>query len=138
MDEEQFEKRKIQYLIPANVSTRFELFPGFGWRESIVVGIFVAIGLALFLLLGIPTREIKIKDPVMTFDETGTEIVNYIDKEEPIVPMPIRFIILSGPAAIAFFATKKIPGTNRSLVDNIRSRKEFNSRQKRYLFKLKI
>ncbi|APC08589.1 PrgI family mobile element protein [Neomoorella thermoacetica] len=67
------------YLIPRNVSAKFEFFPGFGWFElaSVVAGALVGVG--LFFLSGLFTKSI------------------------------IRFVLFVLPPGLAFFVTKQGP-----------------------------
>ena len=48
MDEE---KQVTQYIVPANVTTQFEFFPGFGWKQFFPVAIAVVLGIILFMIL---------------------------------------------------------------------------------------
>ena len=43
------------YIIPRNISKRFEFFPGWGWRELLVTAVGVGIGLAFSFLIGLAT-----------------------------------------------------------------------------------
>ncbi|GAF27409.1 predicted transcriptional regulators [Moorella thermoacetica Y72] len=65
------------YLIPRNVSAKFEFFPGFGWFElaSVVAG--ALLGLGLFFLSGLLTKSV------------------------------IRFVFFVLPPGLAFFVTKQ-------------------------------
>ncbi|GEA16343.1 hypothetical protein E308F_25890 [Moorella sp. E308F] len=67
------------YLIPRNVTAKFEFFPGFGWFElaSVVAGALV--GLGLFFFSGLITKSI------------------------------IRFVLFVLPPGLAFFVTKQGP-----------------------------
>lgn len=46
---EEQDKKTTQYLVPANVSAKFEFFSGFGWYEFKIVAIACLIGLLIFL-----------------------------------------------------------------------------------------
>lgn len=128
MDE--FEDRKFtQYLIPANVTTRFEFFPGFGWSEFKVVSIFCVIGVLLFVFLGIPKKTVSEINPIMI----NTQSAEVITKRVPYVPILVRFLAIVIPGMTSFFAVKRDPFTGLSLLTLLKNRKEFNKKQKLYL-----
>lgn len=41
------------YLIPRNISSRFEFFPGWGWNELFLLLAGLAIGVLMFLIIGL-------------------------------------------------------------------------------------
>jgi hypothetical protein len=45
------------YIIPKNVKSKFEFFPGFGWKELFISLIFLLVGVGLFFLSGLFTRS---------------------------------------------------------------------------------
>lgn len=67
------------YLIPRNVTARFEFFPGFGWFELAAVVAGALVGLALFFLSGLFTKSV------------------------------VRFVLFVMPPGLAFFVTKQGP-----------------------------
>jgi hypothetical protein len=67
------------YLIPRNVTARFEFFPGFGWFELEAVVAGALVGLALFFLSGLFTKSV------------------------------VRFVLFVMPPGLAFFVTKQGP-----------------------------
>lgn len=68
------------YLIPRNVSAKFEFFPGFGWFELAALAAGALVGLGLYSLAGIFTRSV------------------------------FRFALFVIPPGLAFFVTKQGPG----------------------------
>ncbi|WP_338832851.1 hypothetical protein MHLNE_16010 [Moorella humiferrea] len=67
------------YLIPRNVSPKFEFFPGFGWFELAALTAGALVGLGLYSLAGLFTRSL------------------------------FRFVMFVIPPAFAFFVTKQGP-----------------------------
>lgn len=59
------------YLIPRNISSRFEFFPGWGWTELFLLLAGLGIGALMFLLLGIVTAGPIRVIPVMFFGFLG-------------------------------------------------------------------
>lgn len=125
-----------QYLVPSNVSTRFEFFPGFGWGEFKIVLISCSIGAILFFLLGLIKKTVYID-----INNIGAEIISktnkdgYTEKVIPYIPSIYRSILIFFPGVTAFFMTKRDPSNGMSLSYTIKSIKEFNSKQKLYLYK---
>lgn len=68
------------YLVPRNVVTRFQIFPGFGWFELGAVLGGAAVGAAIFGIMSIFTTSF------------------------------LRFAVLVAPPGLVFFATKPGPG----------------------------
>ena len=82
------------YLIPRNISNRFEFFPGWGWRELIITAISVGIGLIFSFLIGLatlsPVKYLPViifaaigytaSRPVMADGSTAIQIVKYIQR----------------------------------------------------------
>lgn len=79
------------YLIPRNISNRFEFFPGWGWKELLILITGLGIGGIFFLLLGLvilsPIRFLPIlffggigyiaSQPVMADGSTALQIIKY-------------------------------------------------------------
>lgn len=79
------------YLIPRNISNRFEFFPGWGWKELFILLIGLGIGGVICLLLGLitlsPARFLPIlffggvgyvvSQPVMADGSTALQIIKY-------------------------------------------------------------
>lgn len=126
-----------QYLIPANVSTRFEFFEGFGWHELKICLCALVIGVVLFFVTGLFTKTVEVErvnDLNLTPGIGNNSGVVVVTENVPIIPAPFRSIIIIVFAAGAFFVTKRNPMTNMSLLTLIKDLKKFNSKQKRYLY----
>ncbi|KYH30772.1 PrgI family mobile element protein [Neomoorella mulderi] len=67
------------YLIPRNVTARFEFFPGFGWFELAAVSAGALVGLVLYFLSGLFAQPTA------------------------------RFVLFAIPPGLAFFVTKQGP-----------------------------
>lgn len=141
MDEQ--ESKITQYLVPSNVSTRFEFFPGFGWYEFKIVLIALAIGASIFFVLGLFTKTIYVDAnniPIeMTIGADGNEMLPNVDgmieKKVPLINMLIRLLMVVIPGTSAFFLVKRDPSSNMSLLTNWNSAKEFKKRQRLYIYK---
>ncbi|NFL43538.1 hypothetical protein FDB61_17885 [Clostridium botulinum] len=134
---ESFEDKKItQYLIPANVTTRFEFFPGFGWYEFKIVITACIIGFIFFFLLGLPKKTVSTAVPTtvtiqnQSLPQTSLEIQ---DKKVSYVPIIIRILFIIIPGISAFFVVKRDPSSGMSFITIIKSRQEFVKKQRRYL-----
>lgn len=99
------ERQVTQYIVPANVSTSFEFFPGFGWKELIVVAITLGVGFLGFVAT------------------------------EQFITIQIRIGILVFPPVTAFFVVKRDANTGISLLNMLRNVKEFKKQQHLYLYK---
>lgn len=99
LDEREHEDRP--YLVPHNVETRFQFFPGFGWFEVGTVVAAVLLALLLVYILGLITAR------------------------------PARYILLLLLPAAAFFLHKPTPDGNsfyqvlKHLRDFLKSRKRY-------------
>lgn len=127
------------YLVPANVSTRFEFFEGFGWHELKVVAIALAIGALLFYLTGMIVTTETLKKEELTVEQRmslNNEIDgDYIALKKEVLPMPARLMFVIIPTAAAYFFVKRDPSTKLSLVKMVKFSREFQKKQKRYLYK---
>jgi len=135
MDEQ--EKKITQYLIPANVSTKFEFFAGFGWYELKIVGIALAIGVLIFFGLGLPKKTVyvDVNGSIINNSEAITSIGDLTEKRVPIISPLVRSFAIIIPGASAFFLVKKDPSTGMSLISTVKGLQEFKRRQKLYLYK---
>lgn len=106
-DDNESESKRTEYLVPANVSAKFEIVPGFGWGELKHVVFSIIVGVLLYFLTGLTS-----------------------------MPGPVRIIILILPIAGTYLVVKRDPTSGLSLVTNLKALKEFKNKQKRYLFKL--
>ncbi len=132
-----------QYLIPANVSTRFEFFEGFGWEELKLVVIALIVGAFFFFNLGFIKKTIEIDPKDITIEQKiGADEEKFklnkngkIEKTIPLIPTPVRIFCIIIPGALMFFYVKKDPSNGMSLREMLKSAREFKSRQKLYLYK---
>lgn len=92
------------YLIPRNISKRFEFFPGFGWMELLITLIAAVVGLGISFLLGL------------------------------IMLHPGRFLISLFTTGVGYMAGKPIMPDGSTALDMILHMKNFASSQKLYLF----
>lgn len=106
LDMDEREDKTANYLIPENVTARFEFFPGFGFFELVVVSIASAFGIVIFMALSI----------------------------FPISVLARAFAIII-PGAGAFIVVKKDQSSNTCLLDILKNAKAFNNKQKRYMYK---
>lgn len=140
---EEQDKKVTQYLVPANVSTRFEFFEGFGWYELKFVVIACLIGVILFYFLGLFKKTTYIH-----IDDLPFEVTIGVDEEElkpnedgyivntiSLIPSPFRVFAIIIPGTVAFFFVKRDPSNGMSLMYTLKSAKEFNNKQKLYLYK---
>lgn len=122
-------KRVTEYLVPANVTTRFEFFEGFGWYEFRIVLITLAIGTAIFFLLGIPSKTVRLTSGI--FQGYGDGKL----KRVSIIPPGARALFILIPVLGAYLVSKRDKTSNMSLLTIIKSSKEFKKKQKLYLYK---
>lgn len=149
---EENESKVTQYLVPSNVSTRFEFIPGFGWYEFRVVLTALAIGSILFFLLGLFPKEIYVDDfdrqidvtvnvngETVTVDDEGVETLIDIStlrtESVPAINMIIRILFIIIPGVGAYFLVKKDPSNNMSLMYNWKSSIEYKQKQRLYIYK---
>lgn len=59
------------YLIPRNISNRFEFFPGWGWKELFMLGIGIGIGFIFCSLLNLITTSPVRFLPILIFGGLG-------------------------------------------------------------------
>lgn len=136
MDEQ--DKNIIQYLIPANVSTKFEFFDGFGWYELKIVSVCFIIGILLFFALGIPKKTIYTNVDNVSIEATigiDTEDVETVEKKVPYIPSIVRVLLIIIPTVGSFFFVKKDPSNGLSLMYTVKSAKDYKRKQKLYLYK---
>lgn len=135
MDEE--DKKVTEYLIPANVSAKFEFFEGFGWYELKIVVIACLIGVVFYCALGTFKKTIYVdsnNDEVVEVTSNTTSS-NIVKERVSVIPSFVRLMAVVIPGAIAFLLVKKDPSSGMSLMFMVRSSKEFHNKQKRYLYK---
>lgn len=130
------DKKVTQYLIPANVTTKFEFFPGFGWYEFKIVLSACIIGTIFFFLLGVPQKTIPItvtKTVVIEDQPLPKTTLEIEDKKVPYIPVIIRILFIAIPGSVSFFAVKRDSSSGMSCITLIRSRQEYMKKQKKYL-----
>lgn len=134
IDDQDGEQKSIEYLIPSNVSTKFEFFPGFGWSEFKIVFIACVIGILIYSGLGL----FKKTSYVNSINTPAGAIINsegLMEKKVPVIPGMIRIFAIIIPGAGSFFLVKRDPSNGMSLLFTVKSASEFKKRQKLYLYK---
>lgn len=136
------ENKVTQYLIPANVSTKFEIFSGFGWSEVAYVVIAIIIGVIIFFLTGTINmtvqkniNDLSVMEQMEIQEDNSVKIEgDIVTMKKQVLPSPVRFFFIIIPTAITFFVVRRDPLTGMSLKTSIKSAREFHAKQKRYLF----
>jgi len=93
------------YTIPKNVRTRYEIFPGFGFRELLITATGSLIGIAVFFLMSLFK-----------------------------LPIPLTIILSVIFPAAAFLLSMPNPRTNVSLLIMIKHFRTYRARQNRYFY----
>lgn len=129
----------IQYLVPSNVSAKFEFFTGFGWSEFRIVLVATFVGFLIFSFLGLFTKieYIPPEDAVNLFAETDGVTFNDDGSANRVVnsvPLILRVITVIVPSGSAFMLVKKDPNNGQSLLTLLKSFLNFRKKQKRYLY----
>lgn len=129
----------VQYLVPANVSARFEFFEGFGWHEFLIVLITAILGFLVYSGLGGIKKTVVVnKDGISVITESKDVIIKEdgtVLKKVPLIPSVIRFLAIALPTAVSFFIVIRDPNTGMSVLTMFKSMKEFKQKQKLYLYK---
>lgn len=136
-------KKVTYYLVPSNVSAKFEFFEGFGWVEAKYVIVALVIGIFFYFVTGFITKteQFNMKDLPATqtigLKEDANTIIDgdIVTKKKEVIPKAVRFFFILVPGAGTFFVVKRDATTGMSLISNLKALKEFNKRQKRYLYK---
>lgn len=92
------------YLIPRNISKRFEFFPGWGWKEFLVLIIGLGIGCVIALLSGL------------------------------IIHSPVRFLCVLFFGGAGYMMTKPVMADGSSALDILKHMQRFRKKQKLYLY----
>lgn len=92
------------YLIPRNVSQRFEFFPGFGWIELLLTLAGFGVGIILFLAAGIFTGSLA----------------------------RVLFVVFTTGAG--FVCGKGDPRTGKTVLSLVEDFRGWKMRQRRYLY----
>lgn len=137
------ERRVTKYLIPANVSTRFEFFEGFGWYEFKFVVIALLIGASIFFASGFLIKTVEINPNDITMEQRiGANPEDFklnnngmVERKVQVIPLPIRLLFVLIPTVGTFFFVRKDPSIGMSVMEMIKSNREFHKRQKLYLYK---
>jgi hypothetical protein len=135
-------EKNVQYAVPANVSTRFEIIDGIGMKEILIIFIAFAISFSLYTAIGIPKKEVvteyeELSDTQKMLAENGelelnenkqlVEKVNYVSGF-------IRVTVLIFLPASVFMFIRVDSNTGVSLLSSFKAMKYFMSSQKRYLY----
>lgn len=92
------------YLIPRNVTQKFEFFPGFSWLELGLTLAGAAAGILLFVIVGVFTDSLA------------------------------RVLIVAFTTAVGFFVSKGDPRTGKTLLSLINDAKAWKTSQRRYFY----
>lgn len=141
--EENYENTVTHYLVPANVSAKFEFFEGFGWYEFKIVLFSALIGLVFFFLAGIFQKTVYIDadniPPEMLIGSTEEDLTpnedGYILRQENAVPTFVRVLFILIPATISFYLVKRNPTNGLCVISTLKHFKAFKNKQKLFLYK---
>lgn len=92
------------YLIPRNVTQKFEFFPGFGWLELVLTLTGLGLGIVLFVFIGMFTDSLA------------------------------RALIVALTTTVGFFVSKGDPRTGKTVLSLINDAKAWKTGQRRYLY----
>lgn len=142
-DMDEFDKSTTYYLVPSNVSTKFEFVEGFGWQELKTVVVALAVGAILFFLTGFLTTTERMEKEMLSveqtmgldYDRNASIDGDYIVFKKDILPLPVRLLLIIIPTAGAYFFVKRDPSTKMSLISIFQFSRVFAKKQKRYLYK---
>lgn len=130
---EEIKSDKYSYLIPANVSARFEFIDGFGWRELILTALGILLGFMLYTATGVFKKTVEVEPKAIHMNEKINEN-GMIEKKVYIIPLPIRLFLLLICAFGSFTLVKKDPRMNMSVYEILLTGFEFGKKQKKYLY----
>lgn len=141
--DDKYEIPVTHYLVPANVSAKFEFFEGFGWYEFKIVLMTALVGLAFYFMLGIFQKTIYIDanniPPAMLIGASEEELTpnedGYIVKYEDSVPGIVRLLFIIIPSVAAFYLVKRDPTSGLCAISTLKHLKAFKNKQKLYLYK---
>ena len=131
---------EFEFIIPANVNTRYEVFPGFGYKETAFLGLAVAVGLAFFFILGLfkTSQDIKKEDLKLeyTIGLSQEELDKpYVTIKKDVISMPIRLIVACTPSILVILLFKTDSTSSLSFYKQLSYKRKFTSGQTRYLYK---
>lgn len=148
-----------EFLIPQNVSTRTEIFPGIGWKELAIIAVAIGIGFLFFLVLGIPNKYVNKSDEISFFGN-GSPMVSSLstattkpaqmlgatapstnqtkaDQPEkvmvPVIAVPFRLCVVILFAGLAYILVSSANGP--SILSILISMRRFSNSRKRYYYK---
>lgn len=130
------DKREFHYLIPANVSARFEFIEGFGFKELIIVVTAFLISLVFYAILSIPKELAYVNALGNPIENVTKEMLmngSAIEREINKVPMIWRILTVLVPTSLTFALVKK-DSTGISPIESIRKFKKFRKTQKKYSY----
>lgn len=134
------EENKDVYMIPTNVTTRFEITSGIGWKEIGCIILAAVLGLILSLIIGLQTvpveREIYVENGEVSDSMLQTKKGQYetIVKQESIISPAHRLLFLIVPAGFAFMMLKKNT-SGQSALDILQNYYKYQRSQKRFEMK---
>lgn len=132
------EEKSTQFLIPANVSAKYEIFKGISFKELKLIMIAGVVGVALFMFTGIFQRTVyEAPNNIIMTGETELNENGQIEISKPVVELPLRAMCLFLPVVGMFFAVRKEEATGLSILDSIISFQKFKKTQNKYLYKYK-
>lgn len=137
------ESKGTQYLVPTNVSARFEIFEGIGFSELRIIAITLVAGAVLYFMFGFlqVTKHLDIKE--MSYSDTAKIKVEALPKDSegltlvnrPLLSSPVRvFLFIFIPGAVSFFALRREPSSGLNLIGLIKVSNDFRKSQKRYYY----
>ena len=127
---------RVMYLVPANVSAKYELFPGFGWKELISVSVVSLIAFILAMLLGIPQKTVyKDASTLLVMEEMAVNENGQVEVRESFIPLPGRVIFLIIVSVFTFFLVKKEPTSGASPIESMKKSLNFSKQQQKYSYK---
>jgi hypothetical protein len=144
---------EIDFLIPQNVSTKTEIFPGIGWKELGVIAFAIAIGFLFFMILGVPQKYVNKQEgisifgnatPTASVSPAHTSSTDSSDKVKgvgtdsekvkvPVIAVPLRMFIVILFAGAAYILVSKANGP--SILNMLMSYRRFSNSRKRYYYK---
>ncbi len=92
------------YLVPKNVSQRFEFFPGVGWRELFMILVGLGTGVLVFFFLGLFTASLA------------------------------RILVIGLSTGVSYFLGRGDPRTGKTVLDLIKDAKHWKLGQRRFLY----
>lgn len=129
---------ELTFMIPENVTTRFEIVSGIGWKEILYMALVGALGLIVAAFIGINTvtvsKEVYVDDATVSDSifQSNTGHYETVYEEESILSTGTRFLFFIFPAVVAYMLLKK-NNSNQSMLDLFKSYYRFASRPKSFI-----